>query len=348
MNGPYPSVLAVDVGYGNLKSVWAAGSVSSDDAQSQAWGETVFRSVAPKIWGQSEGLSTADRIAVPVGDDAFWVGPGAGVTGSEDGVIEQSVHNINTKEYQALVSGAWSYMMKDLGKVIQSVDTLVVGLPMSGYKANRDVLKQAVSGVREVPVPAELRKLIGKSAVSVFAKDVLVLPQPFGGFRYACAKNPKLNEVGATTLLIDPGYSTFDWLVTEDGNIRVELCDSFEGGVSSIYSAIATRISQDHGCGSPSFSLIEKAFERGTIMLGGKAVAIEPYRQVQRQAADSIVNEFLRRIDPDRLGVTNIVIGGGGSAFFVEAIRRRLPSYQIDLLENAVMANARGFFLAAA
>lgn len=334
---PLATCLAVDVGFGNTKAVWH--HTPTHDGVGQ-WAELCFRSVAPKIWGaEQSGLNTADRVKINVAGQQYWVGPGAHVTGVEDGVIEQSGKNIETPEYQALISGAWAYMIANSGTDQRSIDTLVLGLPVSGFKANRERLMQIGGKVFTVPLP-------NKTDISVVAKKVMVYPQPYGAFVTASRTNPSLTSSDRSVLVLDPGYSTMDWFLIENGQIRLEQCDSFEGGMSTLLAAVGTRISQDTGNGSPSFGLIEAGLRRGNMVIGKNRIDMGPYNAVIRQQADAVIREFLRRFEPARFGVTDIVLAGGAASYFEQSLSTMLPAYQIHCMKNSVMSNARGFYLA--
>jgi plasmid segregation protein ParM len=340
----FPSLLAVDVGFGNTKAVWGCQAESDDQ---QAWREICFRSAAPKI-GTKEDIpqNKLNRLPINVGGQQYWVGPEAYSTGVESGVIEQSVKNIQTPEYQALIAGAWGYMLRDLRTNMQSIDTLVLGLPISAFKAKRDELVRLGGRVMTVPIDEHIVNRSEKTEVQVMAKKCIVLPQPYGGFVCASAKNLKLASDGSTTLVLDPGYSTLDWFLVENGSPRIEQCDSFEGGMSTLLSELAAKISTDVGCGSPSFGLLEKALLRNEIVLSQRKISMVDYQQTLRKSADVIIAEFLRRFDPEKFGVTDIVLTGGSASYFEKSIAAALPAYPIHTSPNSVMANARGFFLA--
>lgn len=341
-----PSLLAVDVGFGNCKAVW--GCDTGADGQ-RSWREICFRSVAPKIDSKADiALNKLNRLPINVAGQNYWVGPDAYSTGVEGGVIEQSVKNIKTPEYQALIAGAWGYMLRDLRTAFQSVDTLILGLPISAFKANRDELSRLGGRVMTVPIDEHIGNRFDKSEVTVVAKKCIVLPQPYGGFVTASSMNPNLAAEGSTTLVLDPGYSTLDWFLVESGSPRIEQCDSFEGGMSTLLSELAAKISMDVGGGSPSFGLLEKALLRNEIVLSQRRISMEDYKPTLRKSADVIISEFLRRFDPEKFGVTDIVLTGGSAPYFEKSIAAALPAYPIHTTPNSVMANARGFFLAGA
>lgn len=339
-----PNILAVDVGFGNTKAVWGCGPTSDGQI---AWREICFRSVAAKVNSKSDiTLNKLNRLPVNVNEQHYWVGPDAYSTGVESGVIEQSVKNIKTPEYKALIAGAWGYMLRDLQTNAQSIDTLVLGLPISAFKANRDELAQLGGHVMTIPLDAHFCNRSVKTEISVMAKKCIVLPQPYGGFVCASAINHALAEEGRTTLVLDPGYSTLDWFLVENGIPRIEQCDSFEGGMSSLLKDLAGKISTDLGCGSPSFGLLEKALLRNEIVLSQRRISMVDYQSTLRLSADLIIAEFLRRFDPEKFGVTDIVLTGGAAPYFEKSISEAFPVYKIHTPPSTVMANARGFFLA--
>ena len=340
-----PQTLAVDVGFGNTKGVW--GVTNAPDAP-PSWRDVCFKSVAPQVRSKDEiELNKLNRFPINVGGQKYWVGPDAYSTGVESGVIEQSVKNIKTPEYLALVAGAWAYMIKDLNVPIQSIETLVLGLPISAFKANREELAKLGRHVMTVPLDAQMAAQWNKTDLTVVAKNCIVLPQPYGGFVTASQNNPQLAADGRSTLVLDPGYSTLDWFLVENGQPRIEQCDSFEGGMSTLLSDLAAQISSDHGCGSPSFGLLETSLKRNDIVVSRKRISMVDYLPSLKRSADVIISEFLRRFDPEKYGVTDIVLTGGSAPYFEQSIANALPAYPIHTTPSSVMANARGFYLAA-
>ncbi|UUZ66305.1 hypothetical protein LP417_35415 (plasmid) [Polaromonas sp. P1-6] len=338
------SILAIDIGYGNTKAVWHRRSTTSKQDE---WTEICFRSVTPRVVVDEtgSGLSGMDRVVVNVGVDSFYVGPKATYEG---GTRALHPDYINTPEHEALLCGAWHYMFKETGQLSQSVDLLVLGLPVSGFQSNRRRLQELGGKVRRVPVPYNLRERSGKDFVDVVAKKVMVLPQPMGGLMLASnhQKNFDLFDEGVVSLVVDPGYNTFDWFVVDGMAPQLELCGSFQGGVSQILQTVSTKIGFEHGVGSLNFGRVEQALIAGEMNLGHMKFSMEPYQRVAFNAASAVVAEFLQRFDPAKAGISRIYLCGGGAMHYVEALKERLPNLRIEVMENSVMANARGFWLA--
>lgn len=339
------TILAIDIGFGNTKAVW---NHTTNTRKEEVWSEICFRSVCPRVvvdeTSSGNGLGSMDRIVVNVGSDSFYVGPKATFEG---GVRALHPDYINTPEHEALLVGAWHYMFKEMNAISQSVDLLVLGLPVSGFQANKKRLMEIGRKVRRIPVPMHMREVSGKDYVDVVAKEVLILPQPLGGLRLASdsASEFDLFDDGVVSMVVDPGYSTFDWFVADAMAPQLELCGSFQGGVSQILQAVSTKLGFDHGVGSQNFGVVEKALVDGVLNLGHKKIEMEPYRIVSNNAASAIVAEFLQRFDPSRPGVSRIYVCGGGALFYMAALQQRLPNFNIKLLPEGVMSNCRGFWL---
>ena len=336
------TTLAIDVGFGNTKAVW-----NKTNNGSQEWSEICFRSVCPRVVvdeGPGPGLGNIDRVVVNVGNDRFYVGPKATFEG---GVRSLHPDYINTPEHEALLIGAWHYMFKQTNTITQSVDLLVLGLPVSGFQSNKKRLKEIGMQPRSIPVPMNMRQRFGRDAMDVFAKRVLVLPQPMGGLRMASdsASEQDLFDDGMVAMVIDPGYSTFDWFLADAMSPQLELCGSFQGGVSQILQAVSTKLGFDTGVGSQNFGTIEKALIDGYLNLGHTKIDMQPYRAVAINAASAIVAEFLQRFDPSKSGVSRIYLCGGGALFYIDSLKQRLPNYTIKVLPDSVMSNCRGFYL---
>lgn len=340
-----PSVLAVDIGYGNTKAVWSRQSIPGKPA---SWSQIHFRSIcAPaKTADSTSRISTnsSDRVIVNVGDKRFFVGPKAT---SEGGLRALHPDYINTPEHEALLLGAWHYMFKATGKITPTVDLLVLGLPVHGFQANKEILREIGLRPRRVPVPVHLQSIYGATEVLVKAKDVLVLPQPMGGLRLATDGNnaEELFDDGVKGMVIDPGYSTFDWFLTDGMAPQLELCGSFHGGVSQLLKAVSAQISVDHGIGIANFGNIEQGLADGELNLHFKKIDMLPYRQTASDEASAVVAEFLLSFDPFKANVSHIFMCGGGANFYIDALRARLPFSRIEVMSEGLMSNCRGFWL---
>lgn len=340
-------VLAVDIGFGNTKAVWG----QTKNGNKESWSEIVFPSVAPVSSDSSEqsnGLGVMDRVLVPVAGKNYYVGPEAMFA---SGLRELHENYIERPEYTALLAGSWHYMLKRSTFASKSIDTLVLGLPVSGYKAHRAALKEMGQKTFQVPVPIGLRSKYGDDRVtSVVAKNVIILPQPYGALMYAMerevANEGELFRDDSVALVIDPGYSTFDWFVAKGGTPQLELCDSFQGGVSKILQAVSARISQDHGIGSLNFSRVEQALADGVLNIGTKKIDMAHYKELVSEVATKTISEFMQRFPFETVNVCRIFMAGGGASFYIDTLRERLSSYQVELLPDSLMSNARGFWLA--
>ena len=339
-------ILAIDIGFGNTKAVW---SHHCADNKPEAWSETCFRSVCPRVLieesSQGSGLGALDRIEVNVGDHRFYVGPKATLEG---GVRALHPDYINTPEHEALLAGAWHYMFKDMDTIFPSVDLLVLGLPVSGFQTNKKRLLEIGSKTRRVPVPMHMRSRHGKDFIDVVAKKVLVLPQPMGGLRLA-SSNPSEHDLfddGVISMVIDPGYSTFDWFVADAMTPRLDLSGSFQGGVSQILKVVSSKLGFDHGIGSENFGTIEKALVAGVLNLDHMKIDMAPYRSVAVNTASAVVDELLQRFNPSKAGVSRIYVCGGGAFFYFDALKQRLANFAVKVMPEGVMNNCRGFWLA--
>ena len=335
------TILALDIGYGNTKAVWRQPKLGDS-----TWAEICFRSVAPRvIVDVGTSLASLDRVIVCIGQDRFYVGPKATLEG---GMRELHPDYINTSTHEALLCGAWHYMFRQLGEVTKSVDLLVLGLPVSGFQANRRRLTELGKKVHRIPVPVELRARYGKDYEDVVAKNVLVLPQPMGAMHVASGQEQKFDlfEEGVISVVIDVGYNTLDWFVTEGMVPQFEACGSFAGGFSQILMAVSKKISFDHGLGAQNFGQIEKGLLAGYMNLGFKKIDMEEYKITARQIAENAVSDLLQQFDPQRAGVSKIFLAGGGAADYKDALQARLPDQSISLMDDPVMSNARGFYQA--
>ena len=339
------NVIAVDVGYGNTKVVW---NHSIDKLGKERWGETCFRSVAPLMMVDEEksgGIQNPDRIPLQINGKKYYAGPAASL-GIEARALDPNY--IETDEHEALLRASIHIAMREKRELFEEIDMLVVGLPVSGFRSKGKRLQEIASEPREIPVPTVLQTEGGPQSITVRAKQVKVIPQPFGGLRYAAQNLPENDDLfsdRALSMIIDPGYRTFDWFVANGMRPEMKLSGSFDGGVSSLLRLISQTIGYDHGTGSLEFDQVEEGMVRGSINLGYQVIDTKPYRAILEDAARKEVMAFLGRIDSNKARLSRVFLTGGGASFYQQALVEKLPGYKIETVQNSVMGNARGYWL---
>jgi len=333
-------ILAIDVGYGNTKAVWNRRLQNGQIV----WDEICFRSVVNQVYGDysNDQIGGLDRVLVHINEKMYFVGPKATLAG---GLLVGGSDYMNSDQYEALICGAISYMMKSINEVVNTIDTIVLGLPVAGFDTKWETLQQIGIRTHAVPLPASFNN--GKKSIPVTSKQVLVVPQPYGSIRYAheIAIDNDLASDDVIAMVIDPGHSTFDWFITHGMDAQMEMSNSFEGGVSIILKKVAACISKDSGNGTPNLGLVERGFQSGFMNFGNQMISMDKYFPLVKQAADEIVIEFLGQFDPQKEGISRIILAGGGAKFFEKSLSTKLPTYQIETLRESVMTNARGFWI---
>lgn len=338
------SILVADVGYGNNKAVWGAPEAG------RSWREICFQSVAPQVAQDVSvtGFGSADRTIVTVDGTRYAVGPHAvRLLGGQLALREDY---IETPEYEALICGAWHYYLREQPTVDPMVDLLVLGLPVSSFAKQRRRLHELGSRLRQIPLPEHHlpSSPMEPRVLNARARQVLVLPQPLGALMLALEDPVHGVELAkrGLTLVIDPGYSTFDWLVSDGAMPRMDVSGAFNGGVSRLLRAVARQVSQDHGIEAPELPRIEAALREGVLNTGVHRIDMVPYAKVLEREAELVVNGFLQRFVPGELGIKWILLTGGGATYYHQALQARLPEYDIQAMPESVMSNARGFYLA--
>ncbi|TBR77876.1 MAG: hypothetical protein EPN64_00075 [Burkholderiaceae bacterium] len=338
-------IIGLDIGYGNTKAVWSASDTGNPDSRAEVCFPSVLAPCHNPALAKMDGMGSRDRTVVEIDGKSYFVGREASVADTLRILDPEFIHR---PEYRAFMAGAFHYYFKATGSVVQSIDMLVLGLPVSAFQGKRGDLKAIGSRVHRVPVPKALQRLAERDTVDFVAKKVLVVPQPFGALRLAMEKQiaggGDLPDDGLT-LVIDPGFCTLDWFLAEGMAPQFELCGSFNGGVSQILREVAHSAGLTLGTGDLNLVAVERALASGVLKLGGRSVDFSPYQAIARSVAMNVVDEFLLNFNFLKIGVSRIVLAGGGAAHYVDALRQRLPDFEISAAADSVMDNARGFYL---
>lgn len=164
-----------------------------------------------------------------------------------------------------------------------------------------------------------------------------MLPQPFGGLRAAgqnASADDPIYQTGKLNMLIDPGYRTLDWFVSNGMSPELKLSGSFDGGVSNILRTVSQQVGFDHGTGSLEFDQVEEGLSSGKINLGFKVIYMAPYQKLAVDAAKREIAAFLGRIDMNKARLSRVLLAGGGAKLYEKALKDRLPGYTIECMSD--------------
>ena len=294
-----------------------------------------FPSVAPRASGRDlalDGLTQRQTVQVAIDGVLFEVGPEAPLVQDVVQALPHDNRYIHTPEYLALVRGALRLMHVD------HVDLLVVGLPVALFGQQREALEARLVGVHDVGGGATLA-----------VRAVKVLAQPVGALFSATIEHPSLAHLQrARLLLVDAGWRTFDWVVTSGGRILDKRTDSIAKSLFDVVDAIGRAIARDLGVqlGATDYARIDDALRnQEAVCVSGRSIALEPYLLLGQRVADEAVTA-LRRLVQDGTDIDHIVLAGGGTFFFADAIVRAYPSHPLTPVPDSFYANCRGFQIA--
>lgn len=323
-------IRAIDVGYGNTK--FTKGNMGSDKIP-----VGLIPSLAPVMQDKANidiGLgNNIDITNVTVNGVKYCVGKD--VSKIIDSRYSSPTHYdyTHTNEYLALNYGALLLMG------IREIDHLVVGLPIHLVNNRKEHVEKALTG-----------KIWLNDKTSVTIKHVKVIPQPMGGFFQYLNQNKLLqsDEVyESRNLIIDPGYFTFDWVVTNGLNVNDQLSGAVEGGMSEVLTRISKELEKDPQLNPTQTQLnnlhmIDKGIVSNNLILNGHRVDIKNYLTNAHEYTQNILNNMLNKIGSGT-DIHNIILVGGPAPLFQQAISTRFPGRNIHILSEPMYANVRGF-----
>ncbi len=317
-------VVAVDVGYGDLKAVAESGARCTWQSTAQE------RPDAAKRLGGVLGGS-ADGHLVSVGRQGvtthYRVG-GGGRRAWAATAAERAGYEVHVLTAVQLLGAE--------GQV-----DVVVGLPLALWfqPSQRQALADRLRGL-SAQVTVDRRP-----AATVTIRSVRVLPQGAGAFQWALSRDPGLAD--RPTGLLDCGYRTTDYLLMRraDRGLAPDeaACGSVDAGVGVAYERVRQALGDESGVLVPE-GAVEDALRhyRGRMFLCGQEVDVAPrVRDALRAVAGEIADE-LRRAWTDRLGTLGAVLlaGGGGEAL---APHLRALHPLTGMVPDAAFSNALGF-----
>lgn len=318
-------VRAVDVGYGNTKFTVGMLDGGLDSICD------FFPSLTPMALHNDFSRAIGrqrDTLKIEIAGETYECGKDVRLAlggGSHDRVLDEDFCLSN--RYLALVRAALGYMSLD------EIDCLVLGLPLTTYGAKRRLLEQFIAGEHRV----------GNKTVTI--NKVSVVPQPMGGFYDYVVQNNTVNAIDhEMNLIIDPGYYTLDWVVSE-GSRPIDSRSSAvnEQGASTILTAVRDAIEADLNCDPGDIMRIDESLRTGRVLrVRGRQVGLEKYRPLIRQIADSAVHKLISGTR-GVVDIENVILVGGATHLYRDAVKARFPNLEVHTGDNPVYANVRGF-----
>jgi len=328
------NIRSIDLGYGFVKYT-CKNPLNNEPAvvtrQIPALALPVRKIVIP----DGAGMKQPQTVAVNVKEVLYQVGPDtpmllAGVSG-RDLNSEYS----RSDRYEALMLGTLAYMNEKV------IDVLVLGLPVSKFKSERERLSALFKGKIKVPMFSEEDR-----TQTVEVKNVLMLPQPMGGFLDAMVASEQEHWRG-DTLVIDPGFYTFDWIVVSENYTYISSrSGAAHGGVASVLRMVADELEEEFGKTIADLFPIDRALKSGEPMrFYGKSISLDKYKPLIDAKCESYVSDMVARLG-DTGELSRVVLCGGGARLFGDAVKRAFPSWEVHICREPIFANVRGFQIA--
>jgi plasmid segregation protein ParM len=319
-----PVIRSIDVGFGYTK--YSAAEDNGIVYKS-------FPSIAPrssKIENSDLSMiNERDTIIVTVDGTAYEVGPDSLLLETSDTTRTLNDQYIHTAQYKALTYGALAYMNEE------SIDLLVVGLPVSNYESHHEALKRHLIGVHKI-----------NEKFSCNIKNVLVVYQPLGGLTH-CMSLSKTTLANydleySMNLIIDPGFLTVDFLLANGNKMIENKSGAHNGGVSRILNAIADSISKKLGKKYENYNAIDRALKRRKLKIAGKDEDLLEHIKNTKSVIESPIT-YMKNMIGDGSDIDNIILLGGGANIFEKTLKENFKDREIIVIEDPSFANVKGY-----
>lgn len=218
---------------------------------------------------------------------------------------------------------------------------LVVGLPLSFYRGQKDALKD-----RLLKLSAWL-SVDGNEKKYISFNKVMVFPQGAGALVSLGDALPKSGMIG----LIDIGTYTTDYMLFEIKNgmpiPMPDACGSVEAGIYLAQRSLAEEFEKQTGSPLPQRMYqrtMELAREGKSISFEGRNIDLfSGWKQAQKEIAETIAGHVLA-LWGDRTGFLDMtVFAGGGSIWFGDMLQNTFSNPMFAA--EGVFANAVGFLM---
>jgi plasmid segregation protein ParM len=319
------SIIAIDVGYSTVKAASASGK----------------RVLFPSVVSPARDLALADLSKNGTGHQvevrnlagevkSYFVGELALREGGRAATFTLERQKHLHPNHDVLLLAAARLLNAGVGA------TLVAGLPVAYYRAQKDELSRYLMGLHaNVSVD-------GLPFIRISFGKAIVYPQAAGALLTA----PDLPGSGLVCIL-DVGYKTSDYVTAEVANGQVKpvssLCGSLEIGVFAAEEILAGYYQAKTGAPASPVRLPE-ILRNGKAFFRGKEIDFSSEAKNAREAvSQTIVDQLLANLGNRADEVARFYLAGGGAEALPE-LERLLPG--AARLPEAQWANALGFLKA--
>lgn len=320
-----PIIRSIDLGFGFTK-------YDKTKKETNVLEYHSFPSIAPRAStiDMSAGiLGKRDTVFVNVDGTRYEIGPDSVDLESAEVIRSLNDNYIFTEQYKAITYGALYYMQES------EIDLLVVGLPVQNLHQSEE-LKNLLLGKHQINEEFETN-----------IKNVLVLAQPLGGLYYCmhCVDNEEFEDLKEEkNLVIDPGYLTFDFILSNGDKVVENKSDSKPGGVVKVLESIAKSISEKFGTRYENFNAIDKGLRKDVrkIKISGKTELLDEHIKNTKNTLEMPIT-YMTNIIRDFSDIDNVILLGGGAKIFERTIKNFFKNRDVYVLENSQFCIVKGY-----
>jgi plasmid segregation protein ParM len=321
MNKTKLIVRALDIGYGACKFIRGLGHNGAPLTDS-------FPSIVKSLPDRSHVSSLARRDTCVITINGQLYETGKDMDAAFDGGSNRTLHEnfIDTDEYAVLLKSALYYMDEE------TIDLLVVGLPVSYMESKSAALRKLILG----------KHTVNNKTISVLG--IHIVPQPIGGFMSLVKQEdiaPNIVKI-QRNLLIDPGFFTVDYIAVRGLKEINDLSGSTPHGMHTLLTRICEYISKDFKINYNNISSIDEGLQSGTFTLFGKKVALDKYVKKSIHVFKPAIKEITNKVGDGR-EVNQIILVGGAAKYLEPLLKKAFPLHPIVLCKAPQLSNVLGF-----
>jgi len=314
-------VRSIDIGYGNVKYIESTdetGAIVTNHFPSY---------VVPKRNNKISGGHVSSRNTVPVVVNGHEYEVGPDILRACDTQVQKPLNSdyVNTNEFLALALGSL-YCINE-----SKIDLLVTGLPVSHLRNHASNLHNLLIGSK---------KINGKE---IFINDVKVIAQPLGSFiDHTLQRGLYGTYREQTILVVDIGFFTCDWIVTQGLNIFDARSSSYPGGMNMILKSISERISEDLNISFTQLLKLDEGLRTKRLSLNGQVIDPTQYLAHCKPYLERTIHAISENLG-DTSDIEQIFLAGGGAPYFSKVIKEHFQGRNVHIVNDPMFSNVRGF-----
>lgn len=301
---------------------------------------SVFEQSSKELYNVADNILDGIKIVDLNGNDYL-----VGNLALREGIAPHKLVNTSIDEIDYQVMAVTGLLVATMGKYSKFI--LTTGLPFSSYMPYRHAVEKFLTN--QFSISFDPRPFGGKriERATFHVAHTHVITELEGSIKVI--RNGSIKETG-NFIIASLGFGTFDVALSTPKGIVQRTANSSKG-ISYAVKNVANSLNKDHYLNLQTDNQLDKAFQRGLIILGRKRINLQEMRQrALKTYYNEVISPSIKQSisDQDYQNTNKLYLVGGGSLYpeLVEEFKNEFSSFlDVVVYPEPVICAAKGYCL---